>query len=145
MRDSHRGPRADPEASPADFEVGVGSDDVEMIRLRRHAAFRHRDRHLRGSRQQFLEKAVLLRRQVLHQHVSHAGIGRQILEDLGERLEPARRSSYAHHRKMCIESGARVPGGGRPRYFFLDGFARCLARTLGGFFHGMGEPDFILA
>ena len=55
-----------------DGHVRVAGDDVDVIRLHRHA-FGHLDqRHGRGPSEQLAQLALVLGIEVLHQHESHA-------------------------------------------------------------------------
>jgi hypothetical protein len=51
---------------------------------------RFHDRHRSGLAEQLREPALMARIQVLDQHECHAGVGRDMREELGEGLETAR-------------------------------------------------------
>ncbi len=66
-----------------------------MIGLNCHPLRGLFDRHRRGARKDLRQGAFLVRVQVYHEQESHAGIGRQRLEQLRDRLQPAGRSAHA--------------------------------------------------
>ena len=54
----------------------------------------------------------MLRIEMLHQHERHAGVEREMLEQLRERLQPAGRGADAHdrERRASVPRSALAPG-----------------------------------
>jgi hypothetical protein len=69
-----------------------------------------RDRHFACSGKQLGQMALVTRIEVLNQHECHAGIVRQMAEQLGECLQPAGGGSYANKYGECTRF-ARFLGG----------------------------------
>ena len=76
-------------------QVGIGRNDIDVVRLDRLIIrhFAHWKRS--GPRQDIRQRAVARWIEMLHQHESHAGICRQMLKQLRERLQPAGRGADA--------------------------------------------------
>ena len=68
-----------------------------MIGLDASLALHFRDRHLAFFGKQLRQMALVLRIEVLNQHECHAGIVRQMAEQLRECLQSAGGSSYANN------------------------------------------------
>ncbi len=71
-----------------------------MVGLRASLAFHFGNRHFARLGKQFRQMALVTRIQVLNQHECHAGIGRQMTEQLRECLQSAGGGAYAdNHRE----------------------------------------------
>ena len=70
-----------------------------MVRLDRHVVADLTDRHLSRPGEELSQCAGMPRVQMLHQHKSHAGIGRQMLQQVRAGLQASSRSTYADDRK----------------------------------------------
>ncbi len=81
-------------------DVGVGRNDVDVVPLHGRSVRRLTDRHRRGLGQRLGQEAGVRRIEVLDQHERHAGVGRKILEELCERLQPPRRGAYSDDGKF---------------------------------------------
>ncbi len=68
-----------------------------MIGLGAGLAFHFRDRHFAGFGKQLRQMALVRRIQVLNQYECHAGIVRQVTQQLRECLQTTRGSSYANN------------------------------------------------
>ncbi len=88
-----------------DCQVGVRRDHVDVIRLDPHVVARLADRHARALREQAGEDAVVRRVQMLDQHVSHAEVRREMVEELVEGFEAAGRSADADDREHGGQHG----------------------------------------
>ena len=60
-----------------------------------------RDRHFAGFGKQLSQMALVTRIEVLNQHECHAGIGRQMAEQLGECLQSSGGGSHANDQGEC--------------------------------------------
>jgi hypothetical protein len=101
-----------------DDHAPVRRDYVDVVRLDRRLFVNLHDRHFRRPRQDFRQGAGVRGRQVLHQDERHAGIGRQRLEQLRERLQPAGRGADADDRErrrfaLPVEIPLGIFGGQR--------------------------------
>ena len=88
-----------------DEQVFARRDDVYTVGqyplgvLRR--PYRHRGRRL----EQLGQGARVVGREVEDDHVGHAGLGGQCLEERLERLDGARRAAQGHHRQLLVVAG----------------------------------------
>ena len=107
--------------------VAVGRDDVSAVGLHHHAVLNLENLHPGVAPHQFAEQALVVRRQVLHQHEGHAGVG--VSGHAGEKSLEGRqttgRSADADHRE--IRRRWRLIGR---RSRLVD--RRCRARSIGG-------------
>jgi hypothetical protein len=83
--------------SIGDAQIALRRDHVNMIGPGACLAFHLGDGHFAGFEKQFRQMALVLRIEVLNQHECHAGIVRQVAEQLGECLQPAGGGSYANY------------------------------------------------
>jgi hypothetical protein len=83
------------EDAPDDCQAGIRRDDVHLVRLHLHPVRRGADRHRRRAAEQIWEHAAVAGIQMLHHHERHTGVGRELREELTERLEPARGRAYS--------------------------------------------------
>src|SRR5208283_5156465 len=74
---------------------------VNMIGSRASLALHFRDRHLACLGKQLRQMALVTRIEVLNQHECHAGIVRQMAEQLRECLQSAGGGSYANNHGEC--------------------------------------------
>jgi hypothetical protein len=93
--------------------VAVRRDDVGAVGLHAHAVFNLEDLHAGVAADQFGEEALVIRRQMLHQHKGHAwvGIDRHAGEEGFKRGQPTRGGADTDDRKR----GARRNIGNRGR------------------------------
>jgi len=100
-----------------DREVGVGRDDMDVIRLHVDAVRGFADWHRHGSHEQVHQGARMRRVQMLHDDERHTSRRRQMFEELGERLEAARGCTDADNGKgrtwfrdpNVVSRGRRAP------------------------------------
>ena len=85
--------------APHDTQVGVGWDDVDMIRLDPQIVGDLGNPHRSGPRQKLWEGACMLRIEMLYQHEAHSRIERQMFQKLRECVQPSRGRAYAHDGK----------------------------------------------
>ena len=97
-------PRRERQPAAVDRDVGVGRDDVDVVRLDRGAVLGLADRHRRGLGQRVAQEARVGGIEVLDEDERHPAVGGEVLEELGERLEPPGRGADADDRE---------PGAGR--------------------------------
>ena len=82
-------------------EVHAWWDDVDVVRLHRHRFVHLRHvHHRRGALQDFRRAAFVLGREVKNEHEGHARMGRYILEEAQQGLQPARRRADADNREI---------------------------------------------
>ena len=79
-----------------DSDVGVGGDDVDMVRLDAHSVFDLVHREARRASERLAEVARVRRVEVLDEHESQAGAQWDVPEKLAESFHATRRSADAH-------------------------------------------------
>ena len=116
--------RARREGQPAavDRDVRVGRDHVDVVGLDGGAVRGLADRHRRGLGQRVAQEARVRGIEVLDEHERHAAVGGEVLEELGERVQPSRRGADADDRKR---GAAGAAGQRRPAAVFDDQPVRC--------------------
>ena len=105
----------------ANAQLGVGRYDVDVIRLDAQIVRDLAHRHDRGAREQLGQRTFVQRVKVLHQDEGHAGVHRQMREQLGESLQATGRGADADDRKR--RAGERFVAFVRGRSRRRDGFA----------------------
>src|SRR5215813_3608891 len=75
------------ENAPADGQVRVARDDIDVIRLDRLVVPDFADRQGRGARENLCQLAFMIRIQVLHEHEAHPRVQPQRFEQLCEGLQ----------------------------------------------------------
>ena len=68
--------------APSDGQVPVGRNDIDMVRLYPQVMGDIGNRHRRNSRENLGQRTLMIRIQMLHQDKTHAGIRRQMFEQL---------------------------------------------------------------
>jgi hypothetical protein len=97
-----------------DGQVRVARNDIDVIGLDRLIVDDLLHGKRRGARENVCERAFMLRIEMLHQHIPHARIQRQVLQQLHERLQPAGGGADAHNHHA-------IPAIFRPvRFVLLD-------------------------
>ena len=76
-------------------QIASRRNHINMVGLGASLAFHFGDGHCAGLGKQLRQMALVLRIEVLNQHECHAGIVRQLAEQLRERLQPAGGGAYA--------------------------------------------------
>ena len=92
----------EPKYAGADRKIEPRRDDIDMIALDRHALRRFPHRHRRVGGQQGGHHALVRRIEVLDQDEGHAGVGRERLEELAERLQSPGRGAETDHHKVVL-------------------------------------------
>ena len=87
---------------------GIGRDHIDVVGLHRFAIGGVHHRHRSAAADQFGQKAVVQRRQVLDQHEGHAAVGRHFREETLERLQPTGRSTDADDQQWLDRLQRRV-------------------------------------
>jgi hypothetical protein len=95
------------EPAVVDQHVLPGGDDVDVIGLYLQAFLGLAHGHGRGAGQQRGQDALVLRGQVLDEHEGHSRVGREVLEELAEGFQSARRGAYTHdgERLLLVDPG----------------------------------------
>ena len=102
------GARDEAESPVEHGHVGVGRDDVNVIRLHAHAVADFVDGELRGAGEQCGEPALVLGVEVRDEDQRQPGARRQGGEQLRERLQPARRSTNADDGAALLPARSRL-------------------------------------
>ena len=92
-------------------QIASRRNHVNMIGLDASLAFHFRDRHFACLGKQLRQMALVIRIEVLNQHECHAGIVRQMAEQLRECLQSAGGGSYANNDGERTAFGAFLDGG----------------------------------
>src|SRR6266850_3306344 len=88
-----------PQDAPFHAHGDARRNDIDVIRLRGYLIRDLGDGHDRGAGKDLREHAGVGGVEVLDEDKGHAGIGRQGVQELGERFEPARRCAYPDDRE----------------------------------------------
>ena len=89
--------RRQDDAAVVDGQVGVGRDQVDVAGLEAHPGLGLGHGQRRDPRQQFGQKALVSRRQMLHKEEGDVVFGRDVFEDFAEGFQAAGRAADADH------------------------------------------------
>ena len=87
------------QSAVGDDHGSVGRNDIHVVGLDWQVVTDLAHRHRSSPGQKLSQRAGVRRIQMLHQHKTHAGVGRQMLQQLCEGLQPASGCANAHDRK----------------------------------------------
>ena len=79
--------------------IGIRRNDINVIRCDPQFVGDFAHRHRSDPRENLRQRALVIRAQMLHQHKTHACVGWQMLQQLCESFQPARRRADANDRK----------------------------------------------
>ncbi len=86
---------AEEQAAARDDHLLLRGDEIDVVGQDHHAVLHHPDRQVRVPRQELVHHALEVGREVLHQHVGHAAVGRDAVEEALEGVEAPRRRADA--------------------------------------------------
>ena len=139
VRPRRRGPGND-QPTESDRHRRVRRNDEHRVRRQQHAVLGFHHLHVDMRREQADQQALVSGIEMLDQHECHAGVGRQMVQKFGERVQPARRGADRHGQKRQdarrlgrVVRGVVVPGSrAEVARHFADGPARS-CRSFGHF------------